>query len=62
MLVRGALSDVVTDAIAQEFAELVPGARVLVVRRAAHMVAGDDNASFTDAVLSFLEALPARPR
>src|SRR5215467_5412208 len=61
VLIRGALSDVVTDAIAEEFDELVPGARVMEVRRAAHMVAGDDNANFTDAVLSFLEALPARP-
>ncbi len=62
MLVRGGLSDVVTGAIAEEFAGLVPGARVVEVARAAHMVAGDDNAGFTDAVLSFVEALPIPSR
>lgn len=55
MLVRGAISDVVSRSIADEFAALRPDARVVDVERAAHMVAGDDNDRFTNAVLEFLE-------
>jgi pimeloyl-ACP methyl ester carboxylesterase len=63
LLVRGAGSDVLSRPIADEFAELVPHARVVDVARAAHMVAGDDNDRFTRAVLDFLGdlAVPAGP-
>jgi pimeloyl-ACP methyl ester carboxylesterase len=58
LLVRGGLSDVLSDAGVQEFLELVPHARYVSVRDAAHMVAGDDNDRFTAAVLDFLDSLP----
>ena len=57
MLVRGAVSDVVTAEIAAEFDALSPRTRVVEVPDAAHMVAGDSNEPFTDAVAVFLERL-----
>ena len=59
LLVRGKLSQLVSPAVAREFVERVPEARFVDVSKADHMVAGDDNDSFTAAVLSFLESLPA---
>jgi pimeloyl-ACP methyl ester carboxylesterase len=66
LLVRGQMSDVVTEEGVQEFRRAIPGARVVDVRGAAHMVAGDQNDVFARAVVDFLEqdvrpALPARP-
>jgi pimeloyl-ACP methyl ester carboxylesterase len=43
LLVRGGMSDVVTQKIADEFALLSPGRCVTEVRGAGHMVAGDRN-------------------
>ena len=60
LLIRGALSDVISPQIADEFAALAPEAQVVEVGCAAHMVAGDDNHRFTDAVLAFLEQLASR--
>ncbi len=57
LLVRGAISDVISPEIVEEFAELVPHAEVVDVSGAAHMVAGDDNDRFTDAVTGFLAAV-----
>jgi pimeloyl-ACP methyl ester carboxylesterase len=57
LLVRGQLSDLVTEEIAQEFLRLVPQAKYVDVERARHMVAGDRNDIFTDAVINFLEEL-----
>lgn len=54
MLVRGRLSDVVTTEGAHEFLEAVPGAEFVDVSGAGHMVAGDRNSAFTDAVIDFL--------
>lgn len=55
LLVRGRLSDLVTDAEASEFRTLVPHAEYVDVAGAAHMIAGDKNDAFTDAVVSFLD-------
>ncbi len=55
LLVRGANSDVVTDEIVREFLAIVPHAQYVDVPGASHMVAGDSNSVFTDAVLSFLK-------
>jgi pimeloyl-ACP methyl ester carboxylesterase len=55
LLVRGAISDVVTPEIAAEFATLAPRAEVVDVPAAAHMVAGDSNDRFTAAIAGFLE-------
>jgi pimeloyl-ACP methyl ester carboxylesterase len=56
-LVRGAASELVTEAAAREFLELAPQADHVDVSGAAHMVAGDRNDAFTDAVVSFLRKL-----
>jgi pimeloyl-ACP methyl ester carboxylesterase len=55
LLVRGRLSDLVTDAEVEEFLELVPHAEYVDVAGAAHMIAGDKNDVFTEAVVSFLD-------
>jgi pimeloyl-ACP methyl ester carboxylesterase len=60
LLVRGASSELVKEAHAKEFLELVPHADYVDVSGARHMVAGDRNDHFSVAVLSFLDALPAR--
>ena len=54
LLVRGKLSDVVSLEGAAEFRAAVPHARFADVSGAGHMVAGDRNDLFTDAVLEFL--------
>ncbi|MEM7218868.1 MAG: alpha/beta hydrolase [Pseudomonadota bacterium] len=53
-LVRGGLSDVLSEAGAQSFLETCPHAEYVNVTDAAHMVAGDRNDLFTDAVVDFL--------
>jgi pimeloyl-ACP methyl ester carboxylesterase len=55
LLVRGKLSDVVTDEGSQAFLDKVPGAKLADVGGAAHMVAGDQNDAFATAVVDFLE-------
>lgn len=55
LLVRGKLSDVVTDEGTEEFLRQVPGSKLVDVGGAAHMVAGDQNDAFANAVVDFLE-------
>jgi pimeloyl-ACP methyl ester carboxylesterase len=57
LLVRGRLSDIVSEAGAREFLELAPHAGFVDVREAGHMVAGDRNDVFSQAVLDFLDAV-----
>lgn len=59
MLVHGAQSDVINEDITREFQSRIPHARVADVGGAGHMVAGDRNDVFLDAVLEFLDSLPA---
>jgi len=54
LLVRGLRSDVVSERSAREFLDLVSHAELVDVAGAAHMVAGDSNDSFADAVVEFL--------
>lgn len=54
LLVRGGASDIVTPENARAFLDLVPHARMVDVGGAGHMVAGDKNDAFNDAVVSFL--------
>jgi pimeloyl-ACP methyl ester carboxylesterase len=54
LLVRGGKSDLVTPQTAQEFVELAPNARFVDVASAGHMVAGDKNDVFIEAVTTFL--------
>jgi pimeloyl-ACP methyl ester carboxylesterase len=58
LLVRGSSSELVQEAHAKEFLELVPHAEFADVSGARHMVAGDRNDSFSAAILSFLGRLP----
>ena len=54
LLVRGGLSDVLSEDGAQAYLKLVPHAHYSNVGEAAHMVAGDRNDIFVAAVLEFL--------
>lgn len=57
LLVRGRMSDVVTDDAARRFVAAVPGTGYVDIADAAHMVAGDKNDVFRSAVLDFLAEL-----
>lgn len=57
LLVRGRESDVLSEEGADHFMRLVPHARYVDVSDAGHMVAGDRNDRFTDAVVDFLTGL-----
>ena len=59
LLVRGGSSELVQEAHAREFLELVPHAELADVSGARHMVAGDRNDAFGAAILDFLGRLPA---
>ena len=54
LLVRGGLSDVLTEEGAQSFLQQCPHAEYVNVTGAAHMVAGDRNDVFSGAVVDFL--------
>ena len=54
MLVRGRMSEIVSEEGVREFLEAVPHAEFVDVEDAAHMVAGDRNDAFCDAVIDFL--------
>jgi len=55
LVVRGKRSDVVTDEAARELAAAIPRGEFVDVSDAGHMVAGDQNDAFTQAVVKFLE-------
>lgn len=54
LLVRGRSSDMVSEAAARRFLGLVPHAEFVDVSGAGHMVVGDRNDAFGDAVVDFL--------
>jgi pimeloyl-ACP methyl ester carboxylesterase len=54
LLIRGRASDVVTEEQVEEFLQLIPHAEFVDVEKARHMVAGDRNDIFTEAVEAFL--------
>lgn len=58
LLIRGRLSDLVTEDEVAEFLALVPHAQYVDVADAGHMIAGDRNDIFTDAVTGFLDRTP----
>jgi pimeloyl-ACP methyl ester carboxylesterase len=55
--VRGARSELIEDEHVREYQELVPHGTVIDVRGAGHMVAGDRNDVFGDAVIAYLGGL-----
>ena len=60
LLVRGRLSDLLSEEGARHFLELAPHARYADVSGAGHMVAGDRNDRFTRAVREFLREVRSR--
>ena len=59
LLVRGRMSDLLSEEGVRQLQALVPHAEVADVAGAGHMVAGDRNDLFTASVLDFLDRLPA---
>jgi pimeloyl-ACP methyl ester carboxylesterase len=55
MLIRGGRSRIVSDEGAREFLALVPHAEFVDIADAHHMVAGDANDAFNDAVFRFVD-------
>jgi len=62
LLIRGELSDVLSEAGGRHFLELIPEARVEEVADAHHMVVGDSNNRFRELVASFLAGSEAAAR
>lgn len=54
LLIRGRLSDVVSEQNAREFLDQVPHAEYVDLEDAAHMVAGDRNDAFTASIADFI--------
>lgn len=59
LLISGGRSDLVSAKTVEEFQALVPHARHAHLPQATHMLAGDDNDTFTGTVLEYLADLPA---
>ncbi len=59
LLIRGKMSDLLSEEGAQELLALAPHAEYANVAGAGHMVAGDRNDLFNDAIVGFLDRLPA---
>lgn len=57
LLVRGRQSDLLSEEGARKFLELVPHAEFVDVAGAGHMVAGDRNDVFSNAVVGFLDRI-----
>lgn len=60
LLVRGRYSDVVSEESVAAFKELLPDSSFVDVSGAGHMVAGDRNDVFTEAVVEFLDQVEGR--
>lgn len=54
LLVRGTQSDIVSAEGVRELRELIPHAEVVEIAQAGHMVAGDRNDIFSEAILAFI--------
>ncbi|MCL1530854.1 alpha/beta fold hydrolase [Xanthomonas nasturtii] len=59
LLISGGRSDLVTPANIAEFLSIAPHAQHVHLPEATHMLAGDDNTTFTATVLHYLDALPS---
>jgi len=57
LLISGEHSDIVSQDTIEEFRHCVPHAQHVSVARATHMIVGDRNDAFTDAVRAFIEPL-----
>ncbi|MGE0215199.1 alpha/beta fold hydrolase [Mycolicibacterium sp.] len=54
LLIRGKLSDVVSEKAVEDFLAKVPGAEFVELPGAGHTAAGDDNDAFSEAVVRFV--------
>jgi pimeloyl-ACP methyl ester carboxylesterase len=59
LLIRGGRSRIVSEQGTKEFLEMVPHAEFVDIAGAHHMVAGDANTAFNDAVFDFVDRLLA---
>lgn len=57
LLVKGSKSEIVDDEGVEAFRKVLPKGEIVDVKGAGHMVAGDKNSAFDDAVLAFLKRL-----
>lgn len=57
LLVRGGISDVVSLEIVEELKQIAPNLAFIDVAEAGHMVAGDSNHVFTNALIDFVEKI-----
>ena len=55
LLIKGALSNVLTKQEVDNFFELIPHAQFVEIKEAAHMIAGDRNDIFAESAISFLK-------
>ena len=55
MLIRGALSNVVTQQEVDDFLNIITHAEFVEIDKAAHMIAGDRNDIFANAAIEFLK-------
>ncbi len=62
LLLSGGRSDLVSDDTVAHFLELAPAAQHVRLPEATHMLAGDDNDAFADALLHFLRAQSPQTR
>jgi pimeloyl-ACP methyl ester carboxylesterase len=62
LLIRGGRSRIVTEEGVREFREMVPHAEVVDIHDAHHMVAGDANDQFNEAVFDFVDRQTATRR
>jgi pimeloyl-ACP methyl ester carboxylesterase len=58
LVVRGLVSDLLSEEGARELLDLLPDGRLVSVAGAGHMVAGDRNDLFNDAIVNFLAEAP----
>ncbi len=56
LLIRGKMSELVSENDVSEYLNLVPHAGYIDVSDAGHMIAGDSNEVFTQAVLDFIQS------
>jgi pimeloyl-ACP methyl ester carboxylesterase len=61
LLVRGRLSDLLSEEGARRFLELAPDAEYVNIEGAGHMIAGDRNDVFNDGIFDFLDRRIGRP-
>jgi pimeloyl-ACP methyl ester carboxylesterase len=54
LLIRGKLSDVVSEQGVRDFMEKVPEAEFVELSEAGHTAAGDDNDAFSEVVVQFV--------